>query len=436
MATNHTALEEVLQKLINQFSAMSNQFESFKETIDKTENKTSRQLAAIQTFVEETNRDRTDEIRNLAKMINVQVETDTDGMSKASGEYISARQEEQIEITDDDTEIVGQPSISRRPSHMAQRPETRPGFIPTQLTGMRAKDAIRTIETLRGRDDVGVEDFIHSVRKAKTRCCEPDLLLDLILVEKITEHAKRSIRYLKIESYETLYDYLRQYVSPPTTLSNCRDKLKNTKQGATESVQSYNMRFRQQLNELQYAVQNENRTPTERRIAMGIEEREALRTYILNLRREIGQIVTASDPQTISKAQQLAADKEQWLRDANNNGREVRRQSRQPGNQPGSSRQSLSTMPLNQRIELKCTKCNKLGHTAERCYQNFPYGQQGKLPPAKRVNKIEEEIQPQSDNHETKLCDSTTSTDDYNILEPNLLECDNREDYFWTQEQE
>ncbi|CAL7933002.1 unnamed protein product [Xylocopa violacea] len=194
MATNHTTLEEVLQKLVNQFSAMSNQFESFKEKIDKTENKTSRQLAAIQTFVEETNRERTDEIRNLAKMITVQVETDTDGMSKASGEYISARQEEQIEITDDDTEIGAQSSISRRPSHMAQRPETRPGFIPTRLTGMRAKDTIRTIETLRGRDDVEVEDFIYLVRKAKTRCCEPDLSLDLILVEKITERAKRSIR--------------------------------------------------------------------------------------------------------------------------------------------------------------------------------------------------------------------------------------------------
>lgn len=46
---------------------------------------------------------------------------------------------------------------------------------------------------------------------------------------------------------------------------------------------------------------------------MDIEERKPLRTYlyILNLRREIGQIVTASDPQTIIKAQQLAADKDQ-----------------------------------------------------------------------------------------------------------------------------
>ena len=61
------------------------------------------------------------------------------------------------------------------------------------------------------------------------------------------------------------------------------NKLKNLKQGATESVQSFNSRFRQQLNELNYAVQNENRTPTERRLAIDIEEREALKTYLLNL---------------------------------------------------------------------------------------------------------------------------------------------------------
>ena len=61
------------------------------------------------------------------------------------------------------------------------------------------------------------------------------------------------------------------------------NKLKNLKQGATESVQSFNSRFRQQLNELNYAVQNKNRTPTERRLAIDIEEREALKTYLLNL---------------------------------------------------------------------------------------------------------------------------------------------------------
>ncbi|XP_043591765.1 uncharacterized protein LOC122571744 [Bombus pyrosoma] len=107
------------------------------------------------------------------------------------------------------------------------------------------------------------------------------------------------------------------HVLTPTAISNCRDKLKNLKQGATESVQFFNSRFRQWLNELNYAVQNENRTRTERRVAIDIGEREALKTYLLNLRYEIGQMVVASDPKNLNLVQQLAADREQWLREAN-----------------------------------------------------------------------------------------------------------------------
>jgi hypothetical protein len=160
---------------------------------------------------------------------------------------------------------------------------------------------MQTIETPRGRDDVGVEDFTSSVRKARARCKASDreLVLDLILIQRITDDAKRNKGYLKIDSFENLYSCLRQHVLTPTTISNCRDKLKNLKQGATETVQSFNSRFRQQLNELNYAVQNENPTPTERRIAIDIEEREALKTYLLNLRHEIGQMVVVSDPKNL-----------------------------------------------------------------------------------------------------------------------------------------
>ena len=74
--------------------------------------------------------------------------------------------------------------------------------------------------------------------------------------------------------------------------------MKNLKQGITETVQSFHFRFRQQLNELHYTVQNENRPPVERRVDMDIEEREALKTYLLNLRHKIGQTVVASDQKT------------------------------------------------------------------------------------------------------------------------------------------
>ncbi|XP_012239594.2 uncharacterized protein LOC105680577 [Bombus impatiens] len=219
-------------------------------------------------------------------------------------------------VTDDETDG---PNASQRPRAASNRAAIKPRNNYNEDQGLEVDKAIRTVETLRGRDDESVEDFILSVRKARARCKASDreLLLDLILIERITDNAKRNIRYLKINSFEDLYSCLRQHVLTPTTISNCRDKLKNLKEGATESVQSFNSRFRQQLNELNYAVQNENRTPTERRVAIDIEEREALKTYLLNLRYEIGQMVVSSDPKNLNLVQQLAADREQWLREAN-----------------------------------------------------------------------------------------------------------------------
>ena len=54
---------------------------------------------------------------------------------------------------------------------------------------------------MRGRDDIGVEGFIKKVRKARAKCREQSDLLDLIIAQKITEDAERSIRHLDIESY-------------------------------------------------------------------------------------------------------------------------------------------------------------------------------------------------------------------------------------------
>lgn len=87
---------------------------------------------------------------------------------------------------------------------------------------------------------MGVEDFIKSVEFARQCCNEEQLLLKLILVEKITENAKRSIRYIDIKTYGELYVHLRNNVSIPTTVVACRNRLGQTKQGPTESVQSYN----------------------------------------------------------------------------------------------------------------------------------------------------------------------------------------------------
>lgn len=43
------------------------------------------------------------------------------------------------------------------------------------------KNIIRTVEILNGQDDIGVQDFVQNVKKAKQRCSKPELLLDFII---------------------------------------------------------------------------------------------------------------------------------------------------------------------------------------------------------------------------------------------------------------
>ena len=111
---------------------------------------------------------------------------------------------------------------------------------------------------------------------------------------------------------------------------------------------------------------------------MNIVEREALKTYLLDLRYEIGQIVAASDPKNLNFAQQLAADREQWLREAN---RVVHRPENQSNNTTSVSKRSATdlqppacTQSSGNRKKLKCFKCSQIEHTAEMRSQNFPFG--------------------------------------------------------------
>ena len=75
-------------------------------------------------------------------------------------------------------------------------------------------------------------------------------------------------------------------------------------------MQNFNGRFRQAVNELKYAVQSEHSNSVERRIAIQIEEKESLKRYMLNLRREIGLQVKAQKPKNFCEAQNLAAELE------------------------------------------------------------------------------------------------------------------------------
>ena len=144
------------------------------------------------------------------------------------------------------------------------------------------------------------------------RCSQPDLLVDLIIAEKIKDQAKRAIRFNPIDNYDQLYSALRQNIGIISSVELSRSKPESIKQASTETVQNYNMRFRQQYNELIYAVQNEQSNPTSRRLALPIEEKSAIRRYIMNLRDEIGAQVRPFQPDTFNRLQQEALEAEVW----------------------------------------------------------------------------------------------------------------------------
>ena len=166
---------------------------------------------------------------------------------------------------------------------------------------MIAKDVIRTIKPINGRDEIGVEDFTRSVKKARKRCSQPELLLDFIIAEKITQQAEKALRYIKIDDYETLYESLRSNLKQSNSVSALGSKLSSCKQGATETVQNFNVRYRQIVNEVKYAVQAAYKGPTRRRVALELEEEECLKKYLLNLRWELGWQVKPLKPANLTE---------------------------------------------------------------------------------------------------------------------------------------
>lgn len=182
------------------------------------------------------------------------------------------------------------------------------------LTKALAKDIIRTIDIFRGKDDIGLEDFIQNVKEARAICNQPQLLLKFILAEKLADNAKRAIRFTRIEKYSDLFSELRKNLSSLQSSSVLRMKLNNVKQPPSESVRDFNSRFKQVLNELQYVIGSENSSAVHRKIALQIEEKTASKTYISNLKFDIAHQVRALRPDNLNAAQQEAVEAECWLK--------------------------------------------------------------------------------------------------------------------------
>ena len=236
-----------------------------------------------------------------------------------------------------------------------------------------------------GRDDCGVEDFISSVKRAKCRCSQKDLLLDFIIAEKITDQAKRAIRFTSIRTYEELLEALRQNVGIISSVELSRSRLEGVKQAPTESVQNFNLRFRQQFNELNYAIQNEHSNSTMRRLALQVEEKSGIKKYIMNLKEDIGTQVRPLKPTTLNQALQEALESEVWFKERSQGIIRAPQSLPQKPNKPTTSpfqRQvttnqvkypSLSNPPnhsmsLQQRLQLFCKFCKNVGHQESQCY--------------------------------------------------------------------
>ena len=154
------------------------------------------------------------------------------------------------------------------------------------------------------------------VKKAKSWCNQQALLLDYIIVEKIINRAEKAIRYRQINSFTDLFNTLRQNLTQIGSVSALHSKLESCKQGPTETIQNFNLRFRQGVNELKYAVQSEHPGPMKRKIAINFKEKESTKKYLLNLWRKIGLQVKAQKSINLSEAQNHAVEMEMRLKEA------------------------------------------------------------------------------------------------------------------------
>ena len=97
---------------------------------------------------------------------------------------------------------------------------------PMTINNLKVTDTLLTVETLYGKDDIGVEEFVKSVKFARNCINDQNSLLKMIIAQKISGHEKRNI-FCHISNYEELYEALRSQVSVLISKARSRTKLQN-----------------------------------------------------------------------------------------------------------------------------------------------------------------------------------------------------------------
>lgn len=228
--------------------------------------------------------------------------------------------------------------------------------------------------------------------------------------------------------------------------------MQNIKQNLNETVQAYSNRFRQALNELEYAIQAQHTNPIARNLALEQEKSEAIKFYIHNLRPDLAYCIMAMQPNSLLDAQQRAIDADIWIQEMNNkkvNFSNFNRPTQKPEKKLNVYSQTVKrsfNTNQNAQKQIKCNNCNKLGHVQNNCYllkQNFQRAPHSKHPP-ERINKIMKEKQ-ESDNddkqeneleNEVTLLESNIRQDNYNTSNVDYTEWQSEDECSLTLEQE
>ena len=177
--------------------------------------------------------------------------------------YSAERKTDKGQITDDNDE-VSQEELEERAAIERQRIRNeniirqqrnhQSSVTPLEEERINAKLAVVIIKTINGQDDIRVEDFIKNVKRARNRCNQPSILLDLIILKRIQGAAEKALRYTPITSYEDLFSSLRLNIMQPGLVLALKSRLESCKQGQTETVQNFSIRFKLLVNELRYAI--------------------------------------------------------------------------------------------------------------------------------------------------------------------------------------
>jgi hypothetical protein len=166
------------------------------------------------------------------------------------------------------------------------------------------------------------------------------------------------------------------------------------------------------MNELFYAIQNKHSKPLNRRIALEQEKEDAVKLYVTKLRKDIGAYVIPSRSETLLQAQQLASDMEtyfgekrayrkMYLPDSSQKPLRPILKKPTPVLKTNEERRFDRTESRSLAERIKCSKCGRQGHIADKCYaRNLQSASQRNLPPPK-VNQIMETVNEEAEKFAT-----------------------------------